>query len=784
MKGLLKALFFVASALYPAIVFLCLVILKVPFRVFSLFIIFIGLVYLLSATGKGKFKENLRLFISAALLLTAGLVCFFTGSTLFIKLYPVLISGIFLFTFSYTLFNPPNICFRMACLQNRGLPESISGKRVEDYCRKVTLVWCVFFVLNGLTALATVFLKNELLWSVYNGGIAYVLMGILFTVEFIIRKVVNKKMPKLTPISTFDAKSRPLDMVMCYERKWSDGKYFTWGQFLENTAKLRRFIRSHADTQKWILHCDDWWYFTASLVALLQCKKQILLTANISPQFIAEIRSEPDIRFLTDAPNQADSDFLPELVENEPAPSEEEKFEKITIVPAETDIRFYTSGTTGHPKKVQQRLLEMERDTTYVIGRWGEEWLKRKFIATVSQHHIYGFLYYVVIPFTLGIPCRRYKIEFPEEFEPLDDVPYAIIAVPAFLKRTNASREGKKLNMVDPFIFTSGGLLTPEVAKETNDIFGYWPWEGYGSTETGAIAYRQSKNGLNWHPIPTATIWKNEEGCLAISSPYIQNPKGVQTGDLVDIMEDGSFILKGRADSIVKIEEKRISVTEVETRLMESGLVKDCAVVPMSDRRQYLAAAVVLNDEGTKKFADTEKYLINRHFHDYLMNFFENVVLPKKWRFLDEIPVDSQGKKKKPVIQALFVPENPHGIPAETILSQKEGMVELEVSIPASSNYFDGHFPEMKLLPAVAQIDLVTHYAQRYFGTELSTPDIKRFKFSNKILPDSVVVFHLEYKEEKECVTFNISDFSGNKVYASGSYSAKVDKNAKIEEEK
>lgn len=73
-----------------------------------------------------------------------------------------------------------------------------------------------------------------------------------------------------------------------------------------------------------------------------------------------------------------------------------------------------------------------------------------------------------------------------------------------------------------------------------------------------------------------------------------------------------------------------------------------------NDVRQYLAAAVVLNGEGKKKFESTEKYLINRYFHDYLLQFFENVVIPKKWRFLDSLPVDVQGKKHKDEIIALF----------------------------------------------------------------------------------------------------------------------------------
>ena len=121
------------------------------------------------------------------------------------------------------------------------------------------------------------------------------------------------------------------------------------------------------------------------------------------------------------------------------------------------------------------------------------------------------------------------------------------------------------------------------------------------------------------------------------------------------MLPDGKFLLKGRSDSIVKIEEKRISMTEVENRLLETGLVNDVKVVAMtSDVRQFLAAAVVLNEEGKKKFENTEKYLINRYFHDFLMKYFENVVIPKKWRFMEKLPVDVQGKKHKDEIIALF----------------------------------------------------------------------------------------------------------------------------------
>lgn len=114
---------------------------------------------------------------------------------------------------------------------------------------------------------------------------------------------------------------------------------------------------------------------------------------------------------------------------------------------------------------------------------------------------------------------------------------------------------------------------------------------------------------------------------------------------------------------------------------------------------------------------------------------------------------------------------NLHDIVNEEVVSKEENQISLEFVIPASSDFFDGHFPEYKLLPAVAQFEVVTRYSKKYFGTQRWVPSIKRIKFSAPIRPDTKIHLDLNYNAEKGTVTFNLADANvEGKVYSSGTF--------------
>ncbi len=708
--------------------------------------------------------KRIKAVFCIGFLVCGGIIAIITRSARILTFYPALVNLFFLVLFGHTLFKGPSMVYRFATLKDKSIAISPYRKKIAAYCRNVTLVWCCFFIVNGSIALMSVSGDSYRFWALYNGCIAYILMGLLFAGEYIVRKIVQKNMKgEFIPLTQVRLNSRDMDSIVCYQGRYSDGVFKTWRDFALDCTKMRHFLASR-QVEKWILNCEDCYCFYVTFVSLLQCRKEILLTANITPEFIKEIRL-PGIGFLTDQ-HAPDSTDIASILEQ----SSDSIEEFPAIDGAETKIHMYTSGSTGHPKAVLQRMKEFELDNAFIMSKWGDDFYKRIVCSCVNQHHIYGLLFSVMLPFAAGIPFRRNRITVPAEFKSLTDTSYMIIAVPAFLKRT-VEDETESFGLKSPVIFTSGGVLTPDVAKKTDQIMGFWPIEVYGSTETSGIAYRQSKNGLEWTPFDNAEISQNADGCLIIRSPYISDPAGFETADLVEIFPDGRFLLKGRSDSIVKIEEKRISVTEVENRLNQNPYVKDSCVIAMADRRQYLAAAVVLSPAGLEKFAGSEKFEMNQYFRNYLAGFFEAVVLPRRWRYLDAIPQNAMGKRKKDDIKALFEKkiDDIHGI-SFAIKEQEENKVAVTFAAPEDCDFYDGHFPEQKFLPAVAQFHIAVKVAEQYFKTEIPLVETKRIKFSHPVMPDAPMTLIITCDGNK--FQFNYCDESGRE-YSRGTFFSK-----------
>lgn len=153
----------------------------------TLALILLGLIVLQNIAKARRFVEGLppserTLFALPALL---ALAVAMTNSEPLLLLYPSAVSCSMLMLFGWSLVRPPTVIERIARLSEPTL--SAAGVR---YTRRVTLVWCAFFLLNGTAAAYTALNTSREAWALYNGLIAYMLMGAVFMGERLIRPML------------------------------------------------------------------------------------------------------------------------------------------------------------------------------------------------------------------------------------------------------------------------------------------------------------------------------------------------------------------------------------------------------------------------------------------------------------------------------------------------------------------------------------------------------------------------------------------------------------------
>ena len=103
-----------------------------------------------------------------------------------LKLYPALVNAAMLAVFAGSLRFGPPVVERLARMQEPELPPF-----AVHYTRRVTQLWCAFFLINGSIAFATALWATDAVWAFYNGVLAYIMIGALFAGEWLVRRRVK-----------------------------------------------------------------------------------------------------------------------------------------------------------------------------------------------------------------------------------------------------------------------------------------------------------------------------------------------------------------------------------------------------------------------------------------------------------------------------------------------------------------------------------------------------------------------------------------------------------------
>src|SRR5690606_7717408 len=145
-------------------------------------------------------------------------------------------------------------------------------------------------------------------------------------------------------------------------------------------------------------------------------------------------------------------------------------------------------------------------------------------------------------------------------------------------------------------------------------------------------------------------------------------------------------------------EEKRISLPLLEQALTCHAWVNEARLGVIQEKRASLGALVVLNAAGLNALRNQGRRSLTQTLREHLRPHCEAIALPRRWRLLRQLPLNAQGKLPQAEVQALLLAPR---VRQPEVMNQQmiDGVLHLDLHVPADLAYFSGHFPSAPVLP-------------------------------------------------------------------------------------
>lgn len=562
---------------------------------------------------------------------------------------------------------------------------------------------------------------------------------------------------KLIPLSHCVLEQRVLEGKAKQTIAVHKGKFIEHRQFKSDViACYQTFLKLNATD--FALYYEDSYPFCVSLFALLHAQKKVWITAN-NKSLTAEQISEQGCVLLGDWQGK---ELQPDIEQNK----------EIVLEPLDltnSQVCIFTSGSSGKAKAINKSLQQFQNEIEVLEQCWGDKISAAQVLATVSHQHIYGLLFRVLWPLAAG---RCFYSEMFLSPEPLLKASLSAssywVASPAQLKRLDELTPWQDMTNLLA-IFSSGGALDLDYAKQIQQNCQHKVIEVYGSSETGGIAWRQSVDNESWTVFKGIELSLDQQGNGRLNSPFLMNNKPYSLDDRIEFNVNGQFKLLGRRDRIVKIEEKRLSLDELERNLNRSEWVKQSTSLLITGKRDKVATVIILTDKGNDLLQQQGRAQLIKQLRSSLMESLETVVLPKKWLFMSSFPLTTQGKLDRDLISQLLN-LNTTRFPQVLFCDLQTNSINLQLRVPLELDYFAGHFPEQPILPGVTQLAWVEHLGKIFFSIVNPFLRMEVIKFKKIIRPGDIIQLKLSWNAGNEKLYFemdsvNNSHSSGRIVY-------------------
>ncbi|TXG93239.1 MAG: acyl-CoA synthetase [Rhodocyclaceae bacterium] len=437
------------------------------------------------------------------------------------------------------------------------------------------------------------------------------------------------------PLSQLVATGRPADYPVGYVGQ----KIVNWQEFRSKIARYAAQF-SQKSAERWLLTSQEPLDFSAQLMGLLHANKQAVIPPNIQPGTLKNLHAEFD----------AEVDFAPGS----------EELVLASLDPDACSIVLYTSGSTGQPKAIKKSLRQFEAEMAALESQFGAKVNGCGFFGTAPHHHLYGLTFRIFWPLSSGRPTDNETCTHPDMMlERMAVIGEGVmVSSPAQLSRWPDLMTLGEMPLKPRMILSAGGPLAGRTASTISEELGEAPTEIYGSSETGVIAWRNQDKSELWTPLVGVRVESDVNQALIVHSPLVGGNQTFRTEDAVELMSDGTFHLKGRLDRTVKIEEKRLFLPDMEVQLLKHPGVENATLVLLDGARQTLGAVALLSQVGKAQLFSAGRRDFVRSLKKHLLQHFDPVLIPRRWRFPEQLPFNERGKLASHALAELFEHDN------------------------------------------------------------------------------------------------------------------------------
>lgn len=403
------------------------------------------------------------------------------------------------------------------------------------------------------------------------------------------------------------------------------------------------------------------------------------------------------------------------------------------------DVSFWTSGSSGAAKGIVRTEASLQADAAALVAEFPMIWGGRPAVVTsIPADHMYGALWRVRAPALAGCAVDSETVLSAEGLVAARARygKFLFVTTPSFLEKLLVHPDAEALKGAFVGIVTSGSLLRKDAALAASAAFGVCPTEIFGSTETGTVAFRRRTEGEEWTLVKSVGASTDAEGRITVDSPFAM-VRPFTMPDAVEFTAPRRFLLKGRTDRRVKILEGFVSLPDVEKTMETHPSVARVRAESFGDGVPRLGTLVVLEKAACARLLDEGREMLAAELRRDLLPKLGMTAFPRRIRFVRALPVNARGKTTAADARNELLAWCRE--PVVTAWSQTDSRLSAKLVFTSDMECFDGHFPGFPILPGVAQLYFLRHFARQVFPDFPEAATYRRLKFQKVILPDSEV---------------------------------------------